>query len=467
MLVEEGFDVVSIDASDKMLKYALKERWSRRKEPGFDTWSKTYFFSFVWRYFVVWSFIIRKQIVIEIVPFFFYFGLILARFFVEFCYFSVQSWHIWPKFRQSFLWTRNKQTQNIETPPVIEEANWLTLYDDIEHLIGGGFDAVICMGNSFAHMLDTIGDQREQQLALNNFERCVKPGGLLLIDHRNYDNIMESGQTPSKSIYYNVSPTDRLWLICDSFHPIKIVEFSLSHGEKMCSLTKEKNLLQTQHDFLWQRSEKKTLWITQWFIRNVAKKIAQFKVDFLSCTGRWFHIFFLIPHSLSCTERFFLRILITNHFDSICSSTHRSSLLLSSHSIAPSTSRVTFHLHNLSSNAMRIYSIQTMIISFLLHYYFADISIRHTQSKHMTDIKTSVLYVAGQPSIITLDYVINANNESSEFRLSYYPHKLKVFSQMLAKCFGTQAKHQIYGDFKQLNDLNTTPAFYIHVLEKN
>lgn len=42
MLVEEGFEVVSVDASDKMLKYALKERWNRRKEPGFDNWSKWY-----------------------------------------------------------------------------------------------------------------------------------------------------------------------------------------------------------------------------------------------------------------------------------------------------------------------------------------------------------------------------------------------------------------------------------------
>lgn len=40
MLVEEGFEVVSVDASDKMLKYALKERWNRRKESGFDSWSK-------------------------------------------------------------------------------------------------------------------------------------------------------------------------------------------------------------------------------------------------------------------------------------------------------------------------------------------------------------------------------------------------------------------------------------------
>lgn len=38
MLVEEGFTVTSVDASDKMLKYALKERWNRRKEDAFDNW---------------------------------------------------------------------------------------------------------------------------------------------------------------------------------------------------------------------------------------------------------------------------------------------------------------------------------------------------------------------------------------------------------------------------------------------
>lgn len=38
MLLEEGFEVVSIDASDKMLKHALKDRWLRRKEPAFDKW---------------------------------------------------------------------------------------------------------------------------------------------------------------------------------------------------------------------------------------------------------------------------------------------------------------------------------------------------------------------------------------------------------------------------------------------
>lgn len=40
MLVEEGFEVVSIDASDKMLKYAIKTRWERRKEDNFDNWGE-------------------------------------------------------------------------------------------------------------------------------------------------------------------------------------------------------------------------------------------------------------------------------------------------------------------------------------------------------------------------------------------------------------------------------------------
>ncbi|XP_012628618.1 glycine N-methyltransferase [Microcebus murinus] len=124
MLVEEGFSVTSVDASDKMLKYALKERWNRRHEPGFDKW-------------------------------------------------------------------------------VIEEANWMTLNKDVPQPAGGGFDAVICLGNSFAHLPDCKGDQSEHQLALKNIASMVRSGGLLVIDHRNYDHILSSGcAPPGKNIYY-------------------------------------------------------------------------------------------------------------------------------------------------------------------------------------------------------------------------------------------------------------------------
>lgn len=88
------------------------------------------------------------------------------------------------------------------------------------------------------------------------------------------------------------------------------------------------------------------------------------------------------------------------------------------------------------------------------------------QSKHTTDIKTSVLYVGNKPSLITLDYIIKMNNENNEFRLSYYPHKLSVFSQILSDTFGPHMKHTIYGDFKSLNEVEN-PAFYVHIVEKN
>lgn len=34
---------MSVDASDKMLKYALKQRWNRRKEKSFDNWGIKFF----------------------------------------------------------------------------------------------------------------------------------------------------------------------------------------------------------------------------------------------------------------------------------------------------------------------------------------------------------------------------------------------------------------------------------------
>jgi len=126
LLVEEGFNVVSTDASDKMLKYALKERWERRKDERFDKW-------------------------------------------------------------------------------VIEEANWLNLAEDLEDIEGAkeGFDAVICLGNSFAHLPDFGGEQENHKVALANFASMVKPGGFLMIDHRNYDAIIDLGVVPQgKNVYY-------------------------------------------------------------------------------------------------------------------------------------------------------------------------------------------------------------------------------------------------------------------------
>lgn len=54
-------------------------------------------------------------------------------------------------------------------------------------------------------MLLLSGDQSDQKLALQNIASMVRPGGILIIDHRNYDYILETGRAPQgKNIYYKV-----------------------------------------------------------------------------------------------------------------------------------------------------------------------------------------------------------------------------------------------------------------------
>lgn len=236
MLLEDGFQVVSSDASDKMLKTAYKIRWDRRKESAFDNWSKFH------------------------------------------------------------DWSSSKQAKKLSLVfAVIEEANWLTLHEDLKEYKGNeGFDAIVCMGNSFAHLPDFTGDQHDQRLAIANFHNLLKPGGCLIIDHRNYDYILENGKAPTNNIYYN--------------------------------------------------------------------------------------------------------------------------------------------------------------------------------SQHINSIKTSVLYVNNQPNLITLDYNMDVHEimpdeHTSHFRLSYYPHLVDAFTNLLKSVFGKDAPHTVYGDFKPISK-DEDPAFFIHVIEK-
>ncbi|XP_067941838.1 glycine N-methyltransferase-like [Watersipora subatra] len=233
MLLEEGFKVVSCDASDKMLKSALEERWKRRKEPAFDQW-------------------------------------------------------------------------------VIREANWLTLDEDIaeidnDELPEKQFDAVICCGNSFAHLPDFQGGLGKHKVAIQQFYNLLKPGGILVIDHRNYDQILESGTVP--------------------------------HGPNV--------------------------------------------------------------------------------------------------------------------------------------YY---------QGGFIKDIKTSNLYVNGKPTLVTLDYEMDIHNVDEEilnklkidpheqvcwkFRLSFFPHRLSGFTDLLQDIFGKDAEHEVFADFQPLSKCEKVPAYYMHVIRR-
>ena len=63
--------------------------------------------------------------------------------------------------------------------------------------LGRMFDAVICLGNSFTHVFDS----EERVQILENFRSVLKPEGILIIDHRNYDSIVK-GIPTKKAQYY-------------------------------------------------------------------------------------------------------------------------------------------------------------------------------------------------------------------------------------------------------------------------
>lgn len=53
----------------------------------------------------------------------------------------------------------------------------------------------------------------------------------------------------------------------------------------------------------------------------------------------------------------------------------------------------------------------------------------------------------------------------SNFRLSYFPHRVTRFSELLQEAFGEGAEQSVFGDFKAIGEVKN-PGFYIHVIVK-
>lgn len=55
----------------------------------------------------------------------------------------------------------------------------------------------------------------------------------------------------------------------------------------------------------------------------------------------------------------------------------------------------------------------------------------------------------------------------SKFRLSYYPHCLASFTELVQAAFGGRCQHSVLGDFKPyLPGQAYIPCYFIHVLKK-
>lgn len=74
------------------------------------------------------------------------------------------------------------------------QADWRWLNRDIQ----GKYDAIICLGNSFTHLFD----EKDRRRALAEFYAALKHDGILIIDQRNYDSILDKGFDSKHKYYY-------------------------------------------------------------------------------------------------------------------------------------------------------------------------------------------------------------------------------------------------------------------------
>jgi SAM-dependent methyltransferase len=72
--------------------------------------------------------------------------------------------------------------------------DWRCLNRDLH----GKFDAIICLGNSFTHLFKEVDRRR----ALAEFYAALKHDGVLILDQRNYDAILDVGFKTKHKYYY-------------------------------------------------------------------------------------------------------------------------------------------------------------------------------------------------------------------------------------------------------------------------
>lgn len=73
-------------------------------------------------------------------------------------------------------------------------ADWRSLTKRIHE----SYDAVICLGNSFTHLFN----EKDRRKTLAEFYAILNPTGVLILDQRNYDAILDEGYQSKHQFYY-------------------------------------------------------------------------------------------------------------------------------------------------------------------------------------------------------------------------------------------------------------------------
>ena len=86
----------------------------------------------------------------------------------------------------------NARRQNLLLRTI--HSDWRELTKNIHET----YDAVICLGNSFTHLFD----EKDRRKTLAEFYAILKPQGVLILDQRNYDAMLDEGFSSKHEFYY-------------------------------------------------------------------------------------------------------------------------------------------------------------------------------------------------------------------------------------------------------------------------
>ena len=86
----------------------------------------------------------------------------------------------------------NARRQNLILRTI--HADWRQLSNNIHEK----YDAIICLGNSFTHLFD----EKDRRKAMAEFYSVLKSDGVLILDQRNYDGMLEKGYSSKHKFYY-------------------------------------------------------------------------------------------------------------------------------------------------------------------------------------------------------------------------------------------------------------------------
>ncbi len=114
----------------------------------------------------------------------------------------------------------NLAARDLDVP--CEVADWR----DLDRVVDGAFDAVVCLGNSFGHLFS----EADLHASLAGFAHVLKADGTLILDQRNYDSILDGTAVKTKQSYCCVG--DGASVSLDKLNNERIrITYSLDRGE--------------------------------------------------------------------------------------------------------------------------------------------------------------------------------------------------------------------------------------------